>query len=68
MKRTIPIVSLALLLALPEISFAAVSSKSAVPSNPLSWSSSLPQDLQLQAAKPKPPRPPRPRKRVSPSR
>lgn len=67
MKKTIPLLSLALLLSLPEISSAAISFKALNPANPLEISSSSPGEMQL-AKKPKPPRPPRARPRVSPSK
>ena len=67
MKKTILLLSLTLLLSLPEISSAAISLKSLTPANPLTISSSQSGEMQF-AKKPKPPRPPHARPRVSPSR
>lgn len=67
MIKPVSLLSLALLLSLPEVSSAAISFKTSTPVNPLAISSSQSEEMQL-AKRPKPPRPPRARSRVSPSK
>jgi hypothetical protein len=68
MMKTIPLLSLALLLSLPEISSAAIPFKASAPVNPLAISSSQSEEMQFAKRRPRPPRPPRARSRVSPSK